>query len=268
MGLAWGGHLNGRVSSGVHDAPNFRPLPGYMASVKNGSQALRTDAALQLSGLMQAFYRKFKVRLTLSEGYRNIDVQNEYWRRYQNGTGNLAAWPGTSIHGWALSADLAIEGGPRPTGIYLDWLRANAAKYGFVNDVASESWHWSYRTDLVTRSIVVKKYISNPNTIPGAPAKPKPPVKPKPKPKKVPTMLFTRSTKSGQYRVITDYEVQEKTKREAEAYSHSVVGEGHLFADISSEDAKILIADVAERRKSLGLAVSAAVTKALAEENK
>lgn len=164
MGLAWGGHANGVISSGLHDVPNFRPLPGYMANVKNGSQTLRTDAATQMSGLMQAFFRAFKVVLTLSEGYRSIAIQQEYWRRYQNGTGNLAAYPGTSIHGWGLSADLAINGGSRPTGAYLAWLRENAPKYGFVNDVAAESWHWSYRTDLVTRSIVVKQFIVNPNT--------------------------------------------------------------------------------------------------------
>lgn len=164
MGLAWGGHSNGIISSGLHDVPNFRPIPGYLADVKNGSQTLREDAAIQMSGLMQAFFRRFQVVLTLSEGYRSINIQREYWNRYQNGTGNLAAYPGTSIHGWGLSADLAINGGPRPTGAYLDWLRANAPKYGFINDVSSESWHWSYRTDLVTRSIVVPAFLINPNT--------------------------------------------------------------------------------------------------------
>lgn len=174
MGLAWGGHANGQIGTGVHDCPNFKPLAGFEASIKNGSQVMRTDAAVQLSGLMQAFFRKFKVPLTLSEGYRSIGVQKIYWARYLNHTGNLAAYPGTSIHGWGLSADLAINGGSRPTGAHLTWLRANAPKYGFVNDVASESWHWSYRTDLVTRTIVVPNYIENPNTLTDAQSSAKP----------------------------------------------------------------------------------------------
>jgi len=27
----------------------------------------------------------------------------------------------------------------------LHWLRAHAGTYGFVNDVPSEAWHWTWR---------------------------------------------------------------------------------------------------------------------------
>lgn len=165
--LAWG-YPNGAIpATALHPAPNFSPIFGYNASVSNLSNLMKAEAATQLSGMMQAFYRKFGKKLTLSEGYRSLAVQNIYRSNYLYHNGTLAAIPGTSIHGYALSADLAIDGGSRPTGEYLTWLRANARAYGFINDVATESWHWSYRE---TPTIKVKSYISNPNTTATTPA--------------------------------------------------------------------------------------------------
>jgi zinc D-Ala-D-Ala carboxypeptidase len=39
-----------------------------------------------------------------------------------------------------LSADIRVT-----DPATLRWLRANAARYGFVNDVPSEAWHWTWR---------------------------------------------------------------------------------------------------------------------------
>lgn len=271
MGLAWGGHLNGRIGAGIHDVPNFSPLPGFLASRADGSQVMRTDAAYQLSGLMQAFYKHFNLRLTLSEGYRSIGIQNEYWRRWQNHTGNLAAYPGTSIHGWGLSADLAIEGGPRPTGAYLAWLQANAPLYGFINDVPSESWHWSYRTDLITRRIVVTTFVSNPNSPASSnqtapPAKPTPP-KPKPVPKKEIDMIYVKSKKSGTFYNIGEFSVDKVTKGRAQTYSAAVPGDTSLYQELNSAQVSGLIDDARKRRDALGLRVSDIITEALKTED-
>lgn len=49
-----------------------------------------------------------------------------------------AAQPGTSNHGLGISVDL------HPAAIQA-WMRKNARRFGWVNDVPSEAWHWSYK---------------------------------------------------------------------------------------------------------------------------
>ena len=49
----------------------------------------------------------------------------------------LTASPGYSNHGNGVAVD--IHPGPIQT-----WLKGNAGRYGWVNDVPSEPWHWSY----------------------------------------------------------------------------------------------------------------------------
>ena len=49
----------------------------------------------------------------------------------------LTASPGYSNHGNGVAVD--IHPGPIQT-----WLKSNAARFGWVNDVPSEPWHWSY----------------------------------------------------------------------------------------------------------------------------
>ena len=76
----------------------------------------------------------------MNSGYRTYAEQAALYEAYRNGTGNLAAPPGRSTHGLGLSADINV-----PDARTLAWLRRHADEYGFVNDVPSEPWHWTYR---------------------------------------------------------------------------------------------------------------------------
>ncbi|HEY6745479.1 MAG TPA: peptidoglycan-binding protein, partial [Mycobacteriales bacterium] len=78
--------------------------------------------------------------LHVNSGYRTYGEQAALYQAYRNGTGNLAAAPGRSTHGLGLSADIQVT-----DPATLRWLRANADRYGFVNDVPSEAWHWTWR---------------------------------------------------------------------------------------------------------------------------
>ena len=49
----------------------------------------------------------------------------------------LTASPSRSNHGNALAVDI------HPAKIQT-WMKGNAARFGWVNDVPSEPWHWSY----------------------------------------------------------------------------------------------------------------------------
>lgn len=53
----------------------------------------------------------------------------------------LAAAPGTSNHESGLAIDFNTTGNPKAYA----WLKANAAKYGFIRTIPSENWHWEYR---------------------------------------------------------------------------------------------------------------------------
>lgn len=80
------------------------------------------------------------VDLKVNDGYRSLPEQEAL--AAQVGLfrdGGRAAAPGTSTHGWGLSVDVDTDGGGT------DWLRANAARYGFVEDVPREPWHWTFR---------------------------------------------------------------------------------------------------------------------------
>lgn len=80
------------------------------------------------------------VSLRVTDSYRSFDEQVDIVRRkglYSEG--GLGAEPGTSSHGWGLSVDLDTTPGS------LAWLRTNAGRYGFVEDVPREPWHWTYQ---------------------------------------------------------------------------------------------------------------------------
>ena len=72
--------------------------------------------------------------------YRTYEQQVELYQMYLNGTGNLAAVPGTSNHGWGLAVDLATQ-------TMRSMVDRIGAKYGYskrCSDAQSEWWHIKY----------------------------------------------------------------------------------------------------------------------------
>lgn len=79
------------------------------------------------------------VTIGVTDSYRSYEAQVDVARRkglYKDG--GLAAVPGTSNHGWGLSVDLDLNGKAQ------SWMRENAARFGFVEDVPREPWHWTF----------------------------------------------------------------------------------------------------------------------------
>ncbi|MDY7229875.1 peptidoglycan-binding protein [Hyalangium rubrum] len=110
-------------------------------SVGNG-QYLQADAARNFKA-MQAAASRAGVNLSATSGFRTMDQQRALYQKYLNGTGNLAAKPGYSNHQNGISMDVGGVGGYN-TKAY-NWLKNNAANYGFKNDVAGEYWHWTFK---------------------------------------------------------------------------------------------------------------------------
>ncbi len=85
--------------------------------------------------------------------YRSYEMQ-VWWRNFYCFFGNcaLAAEPGTSIHGWGRAIDFEDgDGALTFDSAGYRWLKANAARFGFVHPAwaepgqgGSEAWHWEY----------------------------------------------------------------------------------------------------------------------------
>jgi hypothetical protein len=131
--------LNGRIpTASLVQLVNFRPI-------QTGAGGLaRADVALQFALMAAAFERDLGMKLYVSEGYRDYPRQKFLRGEYLAGRGALAAIEGTSNHGFAISLDLGSTVGTKTSRAYA-WMKAHAAAYGFVNDVASEGWHWTFK---------------------------------------------------------------------------------------------------------------------------
>jgi hypothetical protein len=117
---------------------NGKVPPSKLSPVGDGEKMVK-PAAAQFRR-MDAAARAAGLDLKVNSGYRTGAEQAELYNDYINGRGALAARPGTSTHGLGLSADINVID-PK----VLAWLKKNAGRYGFVNDVPSESWHWTYK---------------------------------------------------------------------------------------------------------------------------
>lgn len=119
-----------------------KPVPVEVTPIGN-SQTLRTDAAEAFLE-MQADALRAGVVLKPNSGYRTNAAQALLYAAFQAGTGNLAAQPGWSNHQGGVSVDIDTRGKGFTSPQYV-WLAANARDYGFINDVRTEAWHWTFQ---------------------------------------------------------------------------------------------------------------------------
>ncbi len=112
-----------------------------LASIGDG-KSLYAPAAANFNA-MKAAARVDGVSLVVNTAFRDMAFQQRLYAKYLSGQGNLAAKPGYSTHQAGLSVDVSTMGKGKDSVVY-KWLAANAGRYGFVNDVASEPWHWTW----------------------------------------------------------------------------------------------------------------------------
>jgi zinc D-Ala-D-Ala carboxypeptidase len=135
------------VSSGRTQPPpefvaygNGRIPEDQLVPVGQGGHRLHS-AASQSFQQMRADAASQGITLKLTDSYRPYAEQVDLAeRKGLYSQGGLAATPGTSIHGWGLAIDVNVN-----DQATLSWLRANASRYGWVEPVPREAWHWEYR---------------------------------------------------------------------------------------------------------------------------
>jgi hypothetical protein len=82
------------------------------------------------------------LELAVESGFRTYQKQEELFRLFQAGRGNLAAQPGRSNHQHGQAFDLNTHGFDADP-MYA-WLKKNAPRLGFIRTVNNEHWHWEY----------------------------------------------------------------------------------------------------------------------------
>ncbi|MGP7959391.1 M15 family metallopeptidase [Sanguibacter sp. A247] len=119
-------------------AANGRLPQDDLALICEG-HALRRDAATAFESLRSAA-ADAGVTWTINSAYRDYDTQLQMVEKYGLlADGGRAAPPGESDHGLGLSVDLTLDWDE------VEWMRAHAAAHGFVETIADEPWHWTYR---------------------------------------------------------------------------------------------------------------------------
>ncbi len=133
------------------------PVPTDLAPLGNGriptdrlqpisqpGHRLYAPAAAAWDGLVAAAAAQ-GVEVRITDSYRPYEEQVDLAARkglYKNG--GLAATPGTSNHGWGLAVDADVT-----DQTVLTWMRENGPRFGFVEAVPREPWHWEYRPEQV-----------------------------------------------------------------------------------------------------------------------
>ena len=118
---------------------NGRVPADALVPIGVGQHRLAAPAAAAF-GDLQAAARRDGVTLGVTDSYRSYDAQVDVaQRKGLYSQGGLAAQPGTSQHGWGLAVDLDLDTRAQ------SWMRANGARFGFVEDTPREPWHWAFQ---------------------------------------------------------------------------------------------------------------------------
>jgi zinc D-Ala-D-Ala carboxypeptidase len=129
----------GGVPASLAAYGNGRVPASALAPVGTTGVRMWPPAAQALTGLIAAAQAD-GVTVGVTDGYRSYAEQVSLAKtKGLYASGGLAAAPGTSEHGWGMAADLRLD----PSA--LTWMRANGARFGFVETTPRESWHWAYR---------------------------------------------------------------------------------------------------------------------------
>lgn len=120
-------------------------IPSSALTSIGGGHKMYGDAARAFTQMRDAA-RRDGVNIRLTDSYRSyaaqVDVARRkgiYGVRQPNGKLGLAARPGTSNHGLGRAVDVNLGASPGAS----QWLRANAARFGFKT-IPREPWHWEF----------------------------------------------------------------------------------------------------------------------------
>lgn len=114
-------------------------IPAEALSTISGTSHRLWEPAARSFEAMQAAAAADGVTIGITDSYRTYESQVDLVaRKGLYSQGGLAASPGTSMHGWGVALDLRLDASAQA------WMRSNAGRFGFVENVPREPWHWQY----------------------------------------------------------------------------------------------------------------------------
>lgn len=117
---------------------NGRIPASALSPVAGTSHSLWEPAARSLEALRSAAAAE-GVTIGMTDSYRTYESQVDLVnRKGLYSQGGLAAKPGTSMHGWGVAVDLKLDSAAQA------WMRQNGGRFGYVENVPREPWHWQY----------------------------------------------------------------------------------------------------------------------------
>ncbi|MCB0998688.1 MAG: M15 family metallopeptidase [Ilumatobacteraceae bacterium] len=149
------GGVNATPGSSVGRIGGFGPMPvpaelqmygngripaGVLQPIGQGGHVLYAPAAEAWQQAVQAAAAD-GIDLRITDSYRTYDQQVDLVeRKGLYSQGGYGATPGTSNHGWGLAVDVDVT-----DPATLSWMRANGHRFGYVEAVPREPWHWEFR---------------------------------------------------------------------------------------------------------------------------
>lgn len=132
----------GGEDMGGQQGGNGRLSDAELMSIGEGNHRLAPAAAHAYKQMFDAA-RQEGISWSITDSYRPYAQQVAVAR--QKGLysqGGLAAYPGTSNHGWGLALDLG-GGAHQANSRENQWLQQNAGRFGF-HGIGGEPWHWEF----------------------------------------------------------------------------------------------------------------------------
>ena len=129
----------GPGSGGPNAAAPVGAKTGQLTDL-GGGKKVDSSIAPNVKAMIAAAKRD-SVDLKITSAHRSRHEQEVLYQKYLNGTGNLAAKPGSSNHESGLAIDFTNTPGAH------EWLKKNAGRFGLKN-LPGESWHYSTNTSV------------------------------------------------------------------------------------------------------------------------
>jgi zinc D-Ala-D-Ala carboxypeptidase len=112
-----------------------------LVPIGQGGHRLWVHASAAWQEARAAAKNEAGIDLTITDSYRSYEQQVDLVaRKGLYSEGGWGATPGTSSHGWGMAVDVDVT-----SPATLQWWRANAYRFGFVETTPREPWHWEFR---------------------------------------------------------------------------------------------------------------------------
>lgn len=115
-----------------------------MATIDKTTRSRLDQLDDELDRRITALIEDCPYKVTVNSSWRSSAKQAELYAKYLNGTGNLAARPGTSLHEKTKNgapASQAVDLNYQGNAKCIAWIHENAKDYGLHFPVRGENWH-------------------------------------------------------------------------------------------------------------------------------